>query len=77
MRKEKIAPRRHNITIPYQDELPLDIKEEILKNYKEYTIDRAKIFEENGSIFYDVVLVNGKKRNYLRINDKGKILKKG
>jgi len=76
-KNEAITARRHSNTITYQDELPLDIKAKILSNYKGYTIDRAKIFEENGSIFYDIVLINGKKRNYLRLNNKGEVLNKG
>lgn len=74
-KNEAIAARRHNNTIPYYDELPLDIKEKILKRYKEYKINKTKIFEERGSIFYDVEIINGKKEIDLLINNKGEILK--
>lgn len=73
-KNEAVASRRHDNTITYHDELPLNIKEKILKDYKEYKINKTKIFEESGNLFYKVKIIKGKKEIYLLINHKGKVV---
>lgn len=73
-KNEAIAPRRHSNTIAYQDELPLDIKDKILKNYKGYNINRVQFVEEdNKELFYNVRLRKAKKSLSLKIDTKGNI----
>lgn len=72
---EAVKARRHDNTISYYDQLPLDFKEKILEIYKGYKVTKTRIFESDGAILYDVKIVNGKKEVDLLIDEKGEIIK--
>ncbi|MFY0654302.1 MAG: metallophosphoesterase family protein [Cyclobacteriaceae bacterium] len=71
-----IEARRHSNTIPYQDELPLDIRSDLEKNYKGYEIDRVTYVDDENFNGYYVRVKNEKGRIDLTISESGKILKK-
>lgn len=73
-KSEAIEARRHNNTIVYQDELPLDIKDKIQRTYKGFNINRVQLTEgDNKELFYNVVLKNTKSYRLLKIDTKGNI----
>ncbi len=60
-KSECITARNHSNTIAYHDELPLDIKNIVLKKYKGFEIDLRKVkkcFDSKIGIYYDIDLEN-------------------
>jgi len=70
-----ITERRHDNTIAYYDQLPLDIKDKILLKYKGYEISKVKLTEVEGKVFYDIEITNKTKRIDLLLDDKGEEVK--
>lgn len=70
-----IEPRRHDNTIPYDDQLPKGIESDIQKKYPDYNIDRVVMFDSNNQTGYYVILKKEGGRLILTLNEKGKILR--
>ena len=73
-KNEAIPERRYDNTIPYYDQLPLDIRDKILTKYKGSSIGKTKIFEKAGKLFYDVEMITLERKVGLLIDDKGKVV---
>ena len=74
-KSEAIPERRYTNSIPYYDQLPLDIKDKILAKYKGYSISKTEILEKEGEILYAIEIITTKKRLNLVVDDKGKVVK--
>jgi 3',5'-cyclic AMP phosphodiesterase CpdA len=67
--------RRHDNTISYFDQLPLDIKTKVLAEYQGHTITRVFAKEEAGKITYDVRLIDEDEKSIdLRVDVNGNII---
>ena len=71
-----IDARRHSNTIPYQDQLPLDIKADIEKKYEGYSIRRVTIVDNAELQGYYVELRKERERLKLSVSFDGKEIKK-
>ena len=67
--------RRFNNTIAYEDQLPLDIKEDIVSKYPELRIYRVTFVDNAELKGYYVEMRKGRKRVKLSVSEEGKILK--
>ena len=72
---EAIPARRHENTIPYEDQLPENIKEVLLKKYKGYEFDRINFLKSDDFTGYYVELKKGKKEVRLMVDMQGEIVK--
>ena len=73
-KSEGIAARYHNNTISYYDELPLDIKNDVLDKYNGFKIASVNIRPyEKGGIYYQVVLKSDDAKMKLKIDEAGVI----
>lgn len=58
LRGNAVPGRYHSNTIPYYDELPVNIKNKVLEKYMDYKITRVFVTEPDGEIRYSVRLMN-------------------
>ncbi len=70
-----IDARRHNNTIPYNDQLPLDIKSDIESKYPDLRIYRVTIVDNEDLKGFYVELRKGRERVNLSVSVSGEILK--
>lgn len=75
MKDDAIAERRFANTIPYEDQLPLDIQSSLLKKYKGYTVSRVTFFDNKGDRGYNVQLKKGGDEIGLTLSETGEVLK--
>jgi hypothetical protein len=71
---ETIAARRHNNTIPYEDQLPDFIRRDLMKQYVGYEFDGINFVDNGDFRGYRVELENGEWEINLIISVEGKIL---
>jgi hypothetical protein len=72
---EGVAARRFTNTIPYEDTLPEDLMEMLLKRHEGFEIDRVHLVEVKGTPLYMVQMVKGEQEVNLALSPEGKILK--
>jgi hypothetical protein len=72
---EGVAARRFTTTIPYEDTLPEDLMEMLLKRHEGFEIDRVHLVEVKGTPLYMVQMVKGEQEVNLALSPEGKILK--
>jgi len=75
MKDGAIAERRFSNTIAYDDQLPLDIQNNLLKKYKGYTVSRVNFFDNKGDRGYSVQLKKGDSEMSLTLSEMGEVLK--
>ena len=73
-KQEAIPARRYDNTIPYHDQLPKDIEQNLLNKYKGYKLDKVYYVDIEGFRGYYVELENDNTEVKLKISLEGKIL---
>jgi len=73
-KQEAIAARRFDNTIPYQDQLPDEIRKKLLKRHKGFKFDRINFTKENGLFRYHVQMEKGDAEVELLLDAEGNIL---
>ena len=73
-KQEAVAARRFNNTIPYQDVLPRDIRENLANKYKGYKFDKINYVDTEGFRGYFVELENEDTEINLKISPEGELL---
>lgn len=77
LQEAAIDARYHHNTIPYDDQLPLDIQTAVSEKYPGFTVRKVHTQEnEQGELYYDVELAKGKARRKLQVNEAGQIQEK-
>lgn len=73
-KQEAIAARRYDNTIPYQDQLPEDIKQNLVNKYQGYKLDKVNYIDIEGFRGYLVELENEDTEINLKISLEGEVL---
>lgn len=73
-KQEAVATRRHDNTIPYDDQLSDEIKADLLEKYKGYELDKINYVDNPDFRGYWVELEKGEEEVQLKIDMAGKIL---
>ncbi|MEM9527384.1 MAG: metallophosphoesterase family protein [Bacteroidota bacterium] len=74
-KQEAIAPRRFDNTIPYEDELPSDIKQKLMEQYPGAKIYRVTYVDEPEFRGYYLLMYQQSTRINLKVDESGRILK--
>ena len=73
-KQEAIAPRRHENTISYYDQLPKDVEKALLAQYVDHTLNSVQYYDEPEFNGYKVRLYKGAERVDLTLDPTGKVL---
>ncbi len=73
-KEEAIPPRRHDNTIPYRDQLPDEIRADLLTKYEDYTIRNIRYVDEPDFQGYAVELRKGTEAVNIRITLGGEVI---
>lgn len=75
LQHQAISGRYHNNTIPYADQLPLELKEKILLKFPNAAINRVDMIEDDkGNIIYNVVIRKNEVNQTIKITENGLIM---
>ncbi|MCK0130758.1 metallophosphoesterase family protein [Flavobacteriaceae bacterium F08102] len=74
LRGDAIGERSHTNTIPYNDVLPLNLKEIVMKKFKKHDISSTTLIEKGENILYSLKLYDATgEKKYITIDTKGTI----